>query len=77
MSIGTLSLFLGSTFVTQTYPLLREAVGIGVTFVLYGLAMAPAIFFVSRKVPETKGRTLEEIERHWMKEEKKAINERV
>ena len=77
MSIGTLSLFLGSTFVTQTYPLLREAVGIGVAFVLYGLALAPAIFFVSRTVPETKGRTLEEIERHWTTEEKKQINERL
>jgi SP family arabinose:H+ symporter-like MFS transporter len=75
MSIATLSLFLGSTFVTQTYPLLREAVGVGVTFVLYSLAMVPAILFVSRKVPETKARTLEEIERHWAKEEKKPIKE--
>jgi len=70
MSIGTLSLFLGSTFVTQTYPLLREAVGIGAAFVSYGLAMVPAIFFVRRTIPETKGRTLEEIERHWTKEER-------
>jgi SP family arabinose:H+ symporter-like MFS transporter len=75
MSIATLSLFLGSTFVTQTYPLLREAVGIGVTFVLYSLAMVPAILFVGRKIPETKGRTLEEIERQWIKEEKKPIIE--
>ncbi|MDO6432203.1 sugar porter family MFS transporter [Flavitalea sp. BT771] len=70
MSIATLSLFLGSTFVTQTYPLLRESLGIGVAFVLYGLAMAPAIAFVGKLVPETKGRTLEDIERHWTVEEK-------
>jgi SP family arabinose:H+ symporter-like MFS transporter len=77
MSIGTLSLFLGSAFVTQTYPLLREEVGIGVAFVLYGVAMAPAIFFVRSTVPETKGRTLEEIEREWMKGEHKMINDRL
>jgi sugar porter (SP) family MFS transporter len=71
MSIGTLSLFLGSTFVTQTYPMLRESLGIGITFILYGLAMVPAILFVRRAVPETKGRTLEEIERHWTAESEK------
>ncbi len=74
MSIGTLSLFLGSSFVTQTYPLLRESLGIGMTFVLYGLAMAPAIFFVRSKVPETKGRTLEDIERHWIEKSKTTLN---
>lgn len=65
MSIGTLSLFLGSTFVTQTYPLLRETLGIGITFFLYGMVMLPAAFFVYRYVPETKGKSLEDIERYW------------
>ncbi|HEV2482882.1 MAG TPA: MFS transporter [Puia sp.] len=65
MSIGTLSLFVGSTFVTQTYPLLRESLGIGFTFILYGLTMIPAMIFVLRTVPETKGQSLEEIEREW------------
>lgn len=65
MSIGTLSLFLGSTFVTQTYPLLRESVGMDVTFLLYGLMMLPAAWLVKKLVPETKGKTLEEIEQHW------------
>jgi SP family arabinose:H+ symporter-like MFS transporter len=65
MSLATLSLFLGSTFVTQTYPLLRESIGIGFTFMLYGLVMIPSIFFVKKYIPETKGRTLEEIEKSW------------
>jgi MFS transporter, SP family, arabinose:H+ symporter len=65
MSLATLSLFLGSTFVTQTYPLLRESIGIGMTFMLYGLVMIPALFFVIKYIPETKGRTLEEIEHNW------------
>ena len=65
MSLGTLSLFVGSTFVTQTYPILRESLGIGVTFFLYGLVMLPAAFFASKMVPETKGKSLEDIERYW------------
>lgn len=65
MSLATLSLFLGSTFVTQTYPLLRESIGIGMTFILYGVVMIPAAVFVMKMIPETKGHSLEEIERHW------------
>ena len=68
MSLGTLSLFLGSTFVTQTYPLFRESIGIGNTFILYGIAMIPACFFVKKVLPETKGKSLEDIERYWNKE---------
>jgi sugar porter (SP) family MFS transporter len=65
MSLGTLSLFLGSTFVTQTYPVLRDSAGLAATFIGYGLLMVPAAFFVSKWVPETKGKTLEEIEGYW------------
>jgi SP family arabinose:H+ symporter-like MFS transporter len=65
MSLATLSLFLGSTLVTQTFPLLRESIGIGMTFSLYGLVMIPATFFVMKFIPETKGKSLEEIEQGW------------
>jgi len=72
MSLGTLALFLGSTFVTQTYPILRESLGIGITFMLYGLALLPAAVIVKKLVPETKGKSLEDIERYW---EEKGKNE--
>ena len=71
MSLGTLSLFVGSVFVTQTYPILRESVGIGNTFIFYGLVMLPASFFVKKMLPETKGKSLEDIERYWKEKEKK------
>ncbi|MBC7509081.1 MAG: MFS transporter, partial [Ferruginibacter sp.] len=70
MSLGTLSLFVGSTFVTQIYPILRESLGIGFTFFLYGLVMLPAAYFVKKMVPETKGKSLEDIERFWEEKEK-------
>jgi SP family arabinose:H+ symporter-like MFS transporter len=69
MSLATLSLFIGSVFVTQTYPVLRESTGIGNTFILYGLVMLPAAFFVKKMLPETKGKSLEDIERYWKKKE--------
>ena len=69
MSLGTLSLFLGSTFVTQTYPMLRESIGIGNVFLLYGLIMLPSAWFVKKWVPETKGRSLEQIEQYWAEKE--------
>ena len=72
MSLGTLSLFVGSTFVTQTYPILRESLGIGFTFFLYGLVMMPAAYFVKKMVPETKGKSLEDIERFWEEKSKTA-----
>ncbi|AOW10593.1 sugar porter family MFS transporter [Flavobacterium gilvum] len=68
MSLATLSLFFGSTVVTQTYPIFRESLGIGPTFFLYGIAMLPAAYFVKRFIPETKGKTLEEIEHYWKDE---------
>ncbi|KYP13008.1 MAG: hypothetical protein A1D16_12280 [Flavihumibacter sp. CACIAM 22H1] len=65
MSLATLSLFFGSTFVTQTYPLLRDSIGIGATFLLYGIIMVPSVFFVVKYIPENKGKSLEEIEQGW------------
>jgi sugar porter (SP) family MFS transporter len=65
MSISTLVLFVGSTVVTQTFPWLRENIGMGSTFILYGLLMIPAVWFAVKLVPETKGKTLEEIEKDW------------
>lgn len=67
MSVATLSLFLGSTFVTQTYPILRETIGIGYVFLLYAFVMLPAAYFVRKLVPETKGKSLEAIEHFWKK----------
>ena len=65
MSIGTLCLFTGSTIVTQTFPLLRDGVGIGATFWVYMQMMIPGAVFVWYIVPETKGKTLEKIEKDW------------
>ena len=68
MSLATLSLFIGSSIVTQTYPIFRESLGIGTTFIFYAFMMLPGAWFVKKMIPETKGKTLEEIEHHWNKQ---------
>ncbi|TRX60040.1 sugar porter family MFS transporter [Fulvivirga sp. M361] len=67
MAIGTFCLFVGSTLVTQTFPMLRGWLGIGPTFWVYAAIMLPGLYFVWKVVPETKNKTLEEIEKMWIK----------
>ncbi len=74
MSLATLILFVGSAFVTQTYPIMRESIGIGFAFMLYAAAMIPAAWFVYRFIPETKGKTLEEIEHYWESNHQDKLN---
>lgn len=66
MSISIFSLWTGCTLVAQTFPSLLEAIGPTYTFWLYGLTTPVAFLFVLFLVPETKGRSLEQIERQWV-----------
>ena len=51
--------------VSMTFLTLLEAIGPALTFWLYGLMAVGAWIFSYTLVPETKGRTLEEIEQSW------------
>ena len=70
MSIATLSLWAGTFIVGQTVPWLFENLKTQGTFWLFALMCIPAIIIVLKLVPETKGKTLEEIERCWYTKEK-------
>jgi sugar porter (SP) family MFS transporter len=65
MAIATTTLWSACFLLTYTFPLLNAAAGTGVTFWLYGAICAVGFVFVWRTLPETKGKTLEEIERDW------------
>ena len=65
MSIATFSIWLGCYVVSQTFPMLRETFGPARTFWFYAACSAATFFFVLLLVPETKGRSLEEIEMSW------------
>ena len=67
MSIATLSLWCGTFVVGQAFPWLLETLGGAGVFVLFAIMCLPAIIIAWKFLPETKGKTLEEIERFWLR----------
>ena len=65
MAFGVFAVWATCYLVSQTFPLLRDSIGPAGCFWLYASLCAPSIFFIWFVVPETKGRTLEEIEKSW------------
>jgi len=47
---------------TYTFPLLNKLLNASGTFWLYGLICLLGFWFILKKLPETKGKSLEEIE---------------
>jgi len=71
MSIATLTLWVGTYIVGQSVPWLIENLTPQGTFWLFALMCFPAILIVWKLVPETKGKTLEEIEQYWLRKMKR------
>jgi len=65
MSVATTANWASNLVVSLTFLTLLQALGPGNTFWLYGLVAIVAWYFAFRLVPETRGRTLEEIESYW------------
>lgn len=66
MSIATLTLWVGTFIIGQTVPWMLENLHPYGTFWLFSLMLIPAILITWKLVPETKGLTLEQIERYWL-----------
>ena len=62
MSIATLSLWIASFVLTFTFPLLNSALGAYGTFWVYSLICIMGLVFIKKRLPETKEKSLEEIE---------------
>ena len=65
MAVATIFLWCGTLIVTLTFLSLVNAFTAPGAFLLYATVSIAALFFVWQRVPETKGRTLEEIDRWW------------
>jgi sugar porter (SP) family MFS transporter len=66
MSVATVCLWCGTLLVTLTFLSLVKIFTAPGAFVLYATVSIAAFLFVWRVVPETKGRTLEDIEKCWL-----------
>jgi sugar porter (SP) family MFS transporter len=66
MSIATVFLWCGTLLVTLTFLSLVRLLTAPGAFLLYAIVCIAALLFVKLTVPETKGRSLEEIERWWL-----------
>jgi SP family xylose:H+ symportor-like MFS transporter len=62
VSISVSALWLASFFLTYTFPLISSALGSAGTFWLYSMICLLGFLFILWRVPETKGKSLEEVE---------------
>ncbi len=67
MSIATVCLWIACYAVSQTFPWMLKNWGAAATFWTYAATCLLALLFVACWVPETKGKTLEQIEQGWLK----------
>jgi sugar porter (SP) family MFS transporter len=63
MAIATTALWIASFILTYTFPLLNKTLNASGTFWLYAFICAAGFIFIYRKLPETKGISLEKIEK--------------
>src|SRR5882757_5218646 len=63
MAVAVSSLWIACFLLTYTFPILNATLGSAGTFWLYGAICVAGFVFVFFKLPETKGKTLEQIEK--------------
>ncbi|RDY61140.1 sugar porter family MFS transporter [Flagellimonas nanhaiensis] len=66
MSIATMAVWVGTAFVGQMTPWFLENLMPSGTFWFFAACMLPALYISIKVLPETKGKTLEEIEHYWL-----------
>src|ERR1039457_6816031 len=69
MFLATFVIWTSCYIVAQTFPMLNDnpRIGPALTFWIFAICSLLGFFFVLAMVPETKGRSLEEIETSWTK----------
>jgi len=70
MALATLSLWIGNFLVGQLTPVMLKDLGSSWTFWLFALCCSPALWLTWKLIPETKGKSLEEIEHYWKNRKK-------
>ena len=65
ISVAVAALWVASFILTYTFPLLNHALGAASTFWIYAAICVAGFLFIRARLPETKGKTLEQIEGLW------------
>jgi len=63
MAVAVAALWIACFILTYTFPMLNATLGPAGTFWLYAAICVAGFLFIKFKLPETKGKTLEQIER--------------
>ena len=67
MSIAGFALWIGTYLIGQLTPWMLQNLTPAGTFILFAIMCVPYMLIVWKLVPETTGKSLDEIERYWMK----------
>ena len=67
VAISSLAVWTADALLNQLFPLMRDHWGKSATFFIFAAVLIPQFYFVWKIMPETKGRSLEEIEKSWLK----------
>gem|GEM_PF-1054102 len=62
MGLATLTLWIANFITMASFPVLKHYLGLHFTFAVHGAICLVYFFFIKYKIPETKGKSLEEIE---------------
>ena len=71
VSISTAALWIACFILTYTFPPLTALLGTAGTFVLYAVICLVGFVFIACRIPETKGKSLEQIERELLGSDEK------
>lgn len=62
LGLATLALWIANFFTTSLFPIMNQYLGLSVTFLIHAAICLVYFLFIRVNVPETKGKSLEEIE---------------
>ena len=65
MSVAIVALWIACTIVAITFPIMLDKLSGGITFMIFAIICLANLLYVWRYVPETKGKTLEKLEKEF------------
>jgi sugar porter (SP) family MFS transporter len=68
MSLAILCLWISNFLTTSSFPVLKQQFGLHFTFAIHAIICLFYFFYIKMRIPETKGRSLEEIEQSLVRE---------